>query len=335
MAPLESRTMLAAAPFVTTTISDNRGEVIFTLSRALQATTVNSRSVQMHTAGVDGLFGTADDVKVSGRVRWFESNRRIVFKTSFLPANTTYSMKLSAKLILGTKDGAKLDGEFNGAGQRSGNGTGGGDYLFISKRDKGTTPQARFSTVAGGLNVNLFKTVSPKTVDNFFHYANEAAWDGTFFHRTVPTFVIQGGGFAVTADNAIVNVHNEAPVINEPVASNIRGTIAMAKVGGDPNSATNQWFFNLGDNSSNLDNQNGGFTVFGAVSGGATGLAVMDGIAAFPTGNASSINGAFDELPVVNASKINSSGVITSLDPQADVVSIRRVAILNNIVAFA
>ena len=55
-------------------------------------------------------------------------------------------------------------------------------------------------------------------------------------------------------------------VINEPVYSNVKGTIAMAKQGGNENSATSQWFFNMSDNSQNLDLQNGGFTVFGQIT---------------------------------------------------------------------
>jgi peptidyl-prolyl cis-trans isomerase A (cyclophilin A) len=84
-------------------------------------------------------------------------------------------------------------------------------------------------------------------------------------------------------------------VINEPELANVRGTIAMAKLSNSPNSATSQWFFNLADNTGNLDEQNGGFTVFGEVVG--DGMEVVDAIAALPTFD---FGGATQELPLQN-----------------------------------
>jgi cyclophilin family peptidyl-prolyl cis-trans isomerase len=85
-------------------------------------------------------------------------------------------------------------------------------------------------------------------------------------------------------------------VTNEPVYSNVRGTIAMAKLGNDPNSATSQWFINLANNAANLDDQNGGFTVFGEVTAG---MDVVDAIAALPLYDFGS---AFTNLPLQNYS---------------------------------
>ena len=109
------------------------------------------------------------------------------------------------------------------------------------------------------------------------------------------------------------------PIPNEfsPSRPNVAGTIAMAKLGGDPNSATNQWFFNVADNSSNLDNQNGGFTVFGQVLG--EGMQLIDAIDGLPTYNLNqyfdpnyAIDGAdggpFTDVPIYN----NSSFIVVT-----------------------
>jgi len=86
------------------------------------------------------------------------------------------------------------------------------------------------------------------------------------------------------------------PIQNEFGISNTRGTLAFAKLGGDPDSATNQWFFNTADNSGNLDVQNGGFTVFGTVI---SGLDVVDEIQALQTFFLGT--GPFGEVPLINA----------------------------------
>lgn len=159
----------------------------------------------------------------------------------------------------------------------------------------------RYDTVFGDIDVELFDTDTPATVQNFLNYVDRGDYDGTFFHRNAllgdsTPFVVQGGGFSYESGNTYNEVTADAAVLNEPGISNTRGTIAMAKLGGDPDSATNQWFFNMGDNSANLDAQNGGFTVFGEVKG--NGMVVVDQIAATPVWDASSLNSAFNELPL-------------------------------------
>ncbi|MBX3384412.1 MAG: peptidylprolyl isomerase [Phycisphaeraceae bacterium] len=153
---------------------------------------------------------------------------------------------------------------------------------------------AQFNTSLGPINVLLFDEQTPATVANFLRYITEGLFDSTIIHRSLPGFVIQGGGFFLPDldFDEPRSIPPFDPVVNEPGISNTRGTIAMAKRPDDPDSATNQWFFNLGDNSGNLDNQNGGFTVFGRVIDG---LDVMDAIAAVPVFRFPS---PFEDLPL-------------------------------------
>jgi len=145
----------------------------------------------------------------------------------------------------------------------------------------GVTGQvAQFDTVLGKINVELLASDAPLNVANFLTYVNRSAYTNSIIHRSVSGFIIQGGGYLLqgTSINAITA---DAAVKNEFKISNTRGTMAMAKTSSGPDTATNQWFFNLADNSANLDNQNGGFTVFARVIG--TGMTVVDAIAAVPT----------------------------------------------------
>ncbi|MDT8386880.1 MAG: peptidylprolyl isomerase [Thiogranum sp.] len=155
--------------------------------------------------------------------------------------------------------------------------------------------------------VELHDSEAPVTVANFKAYIDSGGvrrYDGSFLHRSVPGFVIQGGGYAYDpalgdfGASSAPHIPVDDPIVNEFSASrsNVRGTIAMAKLGGDPDSATSEWFFNLADNSGNLDSQNGGFTVFGRVLG--DGMNVIDAIAALDRSN---LGGAFSALPLDRA----------------------------------
>ncbi|TWT86148.1 Peptidyl-prolyl cis-trans isomerase A precursor [Pseudobythopirellula maris] len=174
----------------------------------------------------------------------------------------------------------------------------------------------RFDTVLGDIDVRLYQGATPQTTQNFINYADDGDWDGSFIHRSVPGFVIQGGGFSFSDQGGVSDVASDPAVMNEPGISNLRGTIAMAKVGGDPNSATSEWFFNLDDNSANLDFQNGGFTAFGRVLG--DGMDVVDSIAALPRVNAGA---PFDNLPVIDFEQPN-----VNLD---ELVVVNSVSVLN------
>lgn len=151
-----------------------------------------------------------------------------------------------------------------------------------------------FQTVEGNFEVNLYDNATPITVANFLDYVNNGAYSNAIVHRSVPDFIVQGGGFAFNQAWPATDIPANATIANEPELSNLRGTIAMAKTS-QPDSATNQWFFNLADNSANLDVQNEGFTAFGEVVG--NGMAVVDAIAALPRFNFGS---PFDELPLLS-----------------------------------
>ncbi len=157
-------------------------------------------------------------------------------------------------------------------------------------------------TALGSICVELFSNDAPLHVANLLFYANNGLLVDTFFHRSVPGFVLQGGGFRVGLTDFEVVPSLNGPVTNEPctldtlapppapigtmicsVRGNERGTVAMAKLGGDPNSGTTNFFINLADNRANLDNQNGGFTVFGRVL--ASDMPVVDAIEALTVSN--------------------------------------------------
>jgi cyclophilin family peptidyl-prolyl cis-trans isomerase len=166
-------------------------------------------------------------------------------------------------------------------------------------------------TDLGGVDIELFDTAAPETVANFLNYVNDGDYDGTFIHRSDPDFVLQMGGYIFDPDqgdffgDGTSQIPTDPPVINEFGMSNIRGTIAMAKSPNDPNSATSQFFINLADNSENLDNQNGGFTVFAQVING---MDVIDSIVGEPRCssyfifNTGQCNGiiSFDDSPLLN-----------------------------------
>jgi cyclophilin family peptidyl-prolyl cis-trans isomerase len=166
--------------------------------------------------------------------------------------------------------------------------------LLLALPQAATATIVEIETDLGTIEINLYDNATPATVSNFLSYVNSGAFTDSILHRSIPGFVIQGGGYITDINAQVSNITTSPAVTNEPVYSNVRGTIAMAKLGEDPNSATSQWFINLANNASNLDVQNGGFTVFGEVTAG---MNVIDDIAALPRYNFGS---AFTDLPLQN-----------------------------------
>ncbi|WP_078084249.1 peptidylprolyl isomerase [Microbulbifer mangrovi] len=140
-------------------------------------------------------------------------------------------------------------------------------------------PRVELETDLGTIELVLYADKAPETVKNFLNYVDSGFYNGTIFHRVIPGFMAQGGGF--TFDFQEKNTND--PVVNESDngLSNERGTIAMARTS-EPNSATSQFFINLVDNSRlNGSTDKPGYTVFGKVL---LGMSVVQQIAAEPRG---------------------------------------------------
>ncbi len=322
--PLESRLLMSAAgPSIISMTADNRGQIVLTADTRLDPTTTNDQSIKVFLAGADGLLGTDDDQQVFAVIT-NPSSEQILIRAQ-VPTDARYRVFLDSSIIRDS-DGRALDGEFNGANSPSGDGVAGGDFDAFVRRAVRTI--VRFTTTVGTIDVELFGDRTPLTVANFLGYANAGSWDNTFFHRSAELpngdpFVIQGGGF--NADSQLTSIPQNPPVLNEPGISNTRGTLAVAKLGNNPNSGTNQWFFNLGNNASNLDSQNGGFTVFGRVLDEAS-LAIMDAIASLGVFDASSQGNAFNEVPVRNVDNIVGGRVTPS-----DLIIVSRIAVFMDV----
>lgn len=151
--------------------------------------------------------------------------------------------------------------------------------------------QVSFNTGEGHFVVELYPQKAPATVKNFLRYVREGFYNGTIFHRVIPGFVIQGGGY--TAD--FQEKPTRPPIKNEADNGlrNERGTIAMARTH-DPDSATSQFFINLANNKAlnrrSASAAGAGYAVFGKV---VQGMSVVNDIADSPTGSV----GAFSDVP--------------------------------------
>jgi len=144
-------------------------------------------------------------------------------------------------------------------------------------------PQVKFVTNMGEFVAEVYPDKAPKTVENFLQYVRDKHYEGTIFHRVIPNFMIQGGGY----DARYIERQTRAPVMHEGLEAlskggprNTVGTLAMARTN-VPNSATAQFFINVVDNGFLDPNpQQPGYTVFGKV---VSGMDVVNRIRATPT----------------------------------------------------
>jgi len=152
-------------------------------------------------------------------------------------------------------------------------------------------PTIKLETSMGDIEVELNRMRAPITSNNFLRYVLEGEYDGTIFHRVMPGFVVQGGGY--TKDIEEKTMHED--ILNESGngLQNITGSIAMARYA-DPHSATRQFYFNMSDNSS-LDPRSGswGYTVFGEV---VSGMDVLEAISDVETGYSEDLDA--EDVPI-------------------------------------
>ncbi len=166
-------------------------------------------------------------------------------------------------------------------------------FSVVAGTARAANPVVAVETNHGTFKIELFEDKAPGTVKNFLKYAEDKHYDGTIFHRVIPTFMIQGGGF----EPGMKEKKSRDPIKNESSngLSNLKGTIAMARTG-EPNSATAQWYVNVKDNTF-LDKAKAadgvGYCVFGRVI---EGLDVVDKIKAVDTDTVKS----FENVPTTD-----------------------------------
>jgi peptidyl-prolyl cis-trans isomerase A (cyclophilin A)/peptidyl-prolyl cis-trans isomerase B (cyclophilin B) len=170
-------------------------------------------------------------------------------------------------------------------------------------------PQVEVKTNLGTILLELSPDKAPKSVENFLQYVKEAHYKSTVFHRVIPGFMIQGGGF----DQSYRQKPTRAPIQIESSngLKNSIGTVAMARTS-DPSSATAQFFINVSDNAFlnyTAPNDRGyGYTVFGKVIGG---MDVINKIAATPTGAGGPFPGDVPKTPII----IEDVRLLSATDP--------------------
>ncbi len=161
----------------------------------------------------------------------------------------------------------------------------------LAQVNKEENTMIRFTTSLGSIDIEVYEDTAPKTAENFLNYIKDGFYDGLIFHRVIPGFVVQGGGF----EPEMKERATRAPIGNEADngLKNDRGTLSMARTN-DPHSASSQFFINLKDNDflnhTGTNPRGWGYAVFAKV---VNGMDVVDKIAGVPTGTV----GAFSDVP--------------------------------------
>lgn len=165
----------------------------------------------------------------------------------------------------------------------------------------GEKPSVVFDTSMGAFTMELDPEKAPASVKNFLQYVDDGFYDGTIFHRVIPGFVVQGGGFSPDLEKK----PTRGPVVNEANngLKNDTGSVAMARTS-DPNSATSQFYVNLRDNPAldhrDMSQAGMGYTVFGHVT---EGMDVVQSIASVPRGQQKGMGDVPTEPVVIKSAR--------------------------------
>lgn len=274
---LEPRQHLAADGHlqIKSVVGDNRGRVIVSFDEA--GRNFSKNTVRVFTAGPDGHLGNADDIRnTAATLSYSPSTFRLTIRTK-TDRNQVYRIRLE-DTIRSVEGFNRLDGEFNGGSTLSGDGEDGGDYKFRSVRDISASPFLRMDTPFGSVKIKVYKEVDPTSASAFLDLVNGGKFDNIVVSRSVPNFVVQMGSMQLKGDGAGADDIAENTTSNTfgptpRTMSNTRGTISFAR-GGPQGLASNQFFFNLIDNTG-LDTSNPVFTPFAEVTSGMSAIDAM------------------------------------------------------------
>jgi cyclophilin family peptidyl-prolyl cis-trans isomerase len=236
-------------------------------------------------AGAGDLSGAA--------YHWYQTSGRVVtLDDPTIPEPSFVAPSLASESTVGFRVDITLSGKLSSAEvsmRIAADPNHGLDNSGNVDDDNDPHPQVRLNTTKGAIVLELNRDKAPVSVSNFLKYVDAKFYNRTIFHRVVPDFVIQGGGF--TAD--LTQKETRDPILNESTngLKNLRGSLAMARLNA-PNSATAQFYVNLKDNEA-LDRTDSspGYAVFGRVI---VGMSVVDAIAEVETGS----EGSLTDVPV-------------------------------------
>jgi|GEM_PF-7005255 len=270
MESLEVRRLLSDGPIINKIIADNRGEALLQVQSFFseQIFITSNNAAQVFVAGPSGNPANSDHVQVPSTISYDQSSGNIIINAN-LPSASPYEVIVKSKDVF-DQNNNHLDGEFNSDTTPSGNGSSGGNLRFVTAAYNDNHKIGIFNSNLGVLEVALIKkSEDPATISNFQRYANKGLWDGIFVNRSLlqtnpGTFgIVQAGNYNLANNGATVGVVSDLGDFTPSAdGSNTAFTLAMGL--NQNGQASNTFFFNTADNSSELDS--GGYPVIGSVT---------------------------------------------------------------------